>query len=40
MWRALTSLRGRLTLLLALSGVAGALTYADVTQWPLPQLLA
>lgn len=40
MWRGLTSLRGRLTLLLALAGVAGALTYAGVTQWPLPQLLA
>jgi two-component system nitrogen regulation sensor histidine kinase NtrY len=40
MWRGLTSLRGRLTLLLALAGVSGALTYAGVTQWPLPQLLA
>ncbi len=40
MWRGLTSLRGRLTVLLALAGVVGALTYAGVTQWPLPQLLA
>ncbi|MEP7186038.1 MAG: ATP-binding protein [Rhodanobacter sp.] len=40
MWRGLTSLRGRLTVLLALAGLAGALTYAGVTQWPLPQLLA
>ncbi|MDQ6646418.1 MAG: ATP-binding protein [Pseudomonadota bacterium] len=40
MWRRLNSLHGRLTLLLTLAGVAGALTYAGVTQWPLPQLLA
>ena len=39
MWRRLSSLQGRLTLLLTISGVAGALTYAGVTQWPLPQLL-
>ena len=40
MWRRLNSLQGRLTLLLVLAGVAGALIYAGVTQWPLPQLLA
>lgn len=39
MWRRLNSLQGRLTLLLAVAGVAGALVYAGVTQWPLPQLL-
>lgn len=39
MWRRLNSLQGRLTLLLAMAGVAGALTYAGVTRWPLPQLL-
>ena len=39
MWRQLSSLRGRLTVLLALASVAGALIYAGVTQWPLPQLL-
>ena len=39
MWRWLNSLRTRLTLLLALASVAGALIYAGVTQWPLPQLL-
>lgn len=39
MWRRLNSLQGRLTLLLAVAGVAGALIYAGVTQWPLPQLL-
>ena len=39
MWRSLISLQGRLTLLLALSGLAGALIYAGITQWPLPQLL-
>ncbi len=40
MWRRLNSLRGRLTVLLALASVAGALIYAGVTQWPLPQLVA
>jgi nitrogen fixation/metabolism regulation signal transduction histidine kinase len=40
MWRRLTSLQGRLTILLALAGLAGALIYAGVTQWPLPQLLS
>jgi two-component system nitrogen regulation sensor histidine kinase NtrY len=40
MWRRLSSLQGRLTLLLAVAGVAGALIFAGVTQWPLPQLLA
>jgi two-component system nitrogen regulation sensor histidine kinase NtrY len=40
MWRWLNSLRTRLTLLLALASVAGALIYAGVTQWPLPQLMA
>lgn len=39
MWRQLNSLRGRLTVLLALASVAGALIYAGVTQWPLPQLV-
>ncbi|HUW54679.1 MAG TPA: ATP-binding protein [Rhodanobacter sp.] len=39
MWRRLNSLRGRLTVLLAVAGMAGALVYAGVTQWPLPQLL-
>ena len=39
MWRWLNSLQARLTLLLALASVAGALIYAGVTQWPLPQLL-
>ena len=39
MWRQLNSLRGRLTLLLGFASVAGALIYAGVTQWPLPQLL-
>lgn len=39
MWRRLNSLQGRLTLLLAVAGLAGALVYAGVTQWPLPQLL-
>lgn len=35
----LNSLRTRLSLLLLGSGVAGALIYAGVTQWPLPQAL-
>ncbi len=39
MWRLLNSLQGRLTLLLGFASVAGALIYAGVTQWPLPQLL-
>jgi len=39
MWRRLSSLRGRLTILLLLAGVAGAAVYAGVTQWPVPQLL-
>ncbi|NMW26117.1 ATP-binding protein, partial [Rhodanobacter denitrificans] len=39
MWRRLNSLQGRLTFLLAVAGLAGALIYAGVTQWPLPQLL-
>jgi len=39
MWRRLSSLQGRLTILLAFAGLAGALIYAGITQWPLPQLL-
>lgn len=39
MWRRLSSLQGRLTLLLAAAGLSGALIYAGITQWPLPQLL-
>ncbi|MGH8156736.1 MAG: sensor histidine kinase [Rhodanobacter sp.] len=39
MWRRLNSLQGRLTLLLAVAGLAGACIYAGITQWPLPQLL-
>ncbi|HEY0196999.1 MAG TPA: ATP-binding protein [Rhodanobacter sp.] len=39
MWRRLNSLQGRLTLLLIVAGVAGALIYAGVTQGPLSQLL-
>ena len=39
MWRHLNSLRGRLTVLLLTASLAGALVYAGVTQWPLPQLL-
>lgn len=35
----LNSLRARLSLLLLAAGVAGALIYAGVTQWPLPQAL-
>ena len=38
MWQRLNSLQGRLTLLLLVAGVTGALIYAGVTQWPLPQL--
>ncbi|MEO8778582.1 MAG: ATP-binding protein [Rhodanobacter sp.] len=40
MWRHLSSLRARLSLLLLAAGVVGALIYAGVTQWPLPQFLA
>jgi two-component system nitrogen regulation sensor histidine kinase NtrY len=39
MWRRLSSLRARLSLLLLAAGVSGALIYAGVTQWPLPQFL-
>lgn len=39
MLRGLTSLEARMVLLLGLAGLAGALIYAGVTQWPLPQLL-
>ncbi len=39
MWRRLSSLRARLSLLLLAAGVVGALIYAGVTQWPLPQFL-
>ncbi len=39
MWRRLTSLHGRLTLLLIVAIVAGALIYAGVTQGPLTHLL-
>ena len=39
MWLRLNSLRARLSLLLLTAGVAGALIYAGVTQWPLPQAL-
>ncbi|MEO6925195.1 MAG: ATP-binding protein [Rhodanobacter sp.] len=38
MWLRLNSLRARLSLLLLAAGVTGALIYAGVTQWPLPQL--
>ena len=38
MWQRLNSLQGRLTLLLLVAGVTGALLYVGVTQWPLPQL--
>ena len=37
--RRLSSLQARLTLLLAAAGLAGALLYAGITQWPLPQVL-
>ncbi len=36
----LSSLESRMVLLLCLAGVSGALIYAGVTQWPLPQMLA
>ncbi len=39
MRRALISLQSRLALLLALAGVIGALVYAAITRWPLPQAL-
>ena len=39
MWRRLSSLQGRLTVLLAVAGLFGALLYAGITPWPLPQLL-
>ncbi len=34
----LRSLEGRLTILLALAALMGALVYVGVTDWPLPQL--
>lgn len=37
--RRLNSLEGRLTVLLAAAGLSGALLYAGITQWPLPQML-
>ncbi|MEO7072694.1 MAG: ATP-binding protein [Rhodanobacter sp.] len=40
MRRPLISLQVRLSLLLTLAGIAGALVYAGVTRWPLPQVLA
>ncbi|WP_430388035.1 sensor histidine kinase [Dyella sp. 20L07] len=39
MLRGLSSLEARMVLLLGVAGVSGALIYAGVTQWPLPQLL-
>jgi two-component system nitrogen regulation sensor histidine kinase NtrY len=39
MWRRLNSLQARLTLLLLVAGLAGALVQIGVTQWPLPQIL-
>ena len=39
MLRGLRSLESRMVLLLCVAGVSGALIYAGVTQWPLPQLL-
>ncbi|RDS82461.1 sensor histidine kinase [Dyella psychrodurans] len=36
----LRSLEGRLTLLLALAALTGALVYIGVTEWPLPQAFA
>ncbi|WP_266171536.1 sensor histidine kinase [Dyella subtropica] len=39
MLRRLNTLEARLTLLLCLAYVSGALIYVGVTQWPLPQLL-
>ena len=40
MLRALHSLQFRLTLLLLLAAVIGALVYAGIVQWPLPQFIA
>ncbi len=40
MRRPLISLQSRLALLLTLAGITGALVYAGVTHWPLPQLIA
>ncbi|WP_199096793.1 ATP-binding protein [Dyella sp. ASV21] len=39
MWRGFSSLEARMVLLLGVAGLSGALIYAGVTQWPLPQLL-
>lgn len=39
MLRGLSSLESRMVLLLGVAGVSGALVYAGVTQWPLPQIL-
>ena len=39
MLRGLRSLESRMVLLLGAAGLSGALIYAGVTQWPLPQLL-
>ena len=39
MWRRLNSLQFRLSLLLAVAAVAGALVYVGLTRWPLPQLI-
>jgi two-component system nitrogen regulation sensor histidine kinase NtrY len=36
----LRSLEGRLTILLALAALMGALVYVGVTDWPLPQFIA
>ena len=38
--RSLSSLRVRLTVLLLAAGLCGALVYAGIAQWPVPQLLA
>jgi nitrogen fixation/metabolism regulation signal transduction histidine kinase len=35
----LTSMEGRMTALLALASLLGALVYAGVTEWPLPQIV-
>lgn len=39
MWRRLNSLQGRLSVLLLVAALAGALVQIGVTQWPLPQIL-
>jgi len=39
MWLGLRSLESRMVILLGFAGVSGALIYAGVTQWPLPQIL-